>query len=132
MRLGFGKFKLSSGGGAKVFPPVSKENSFGTNGSSVFPVQCSNETPTTSNTLLPENLLSKGKNAEVALEDPVATSDLKRCRSPGRNAHATIARSDGESSEGQLQQSPPPSSHREVSTQITKEAFGALGNSSHS
>jgi hypothetical protein len=131
MRLRFGKFKPSFGGGVKVFLPVSKENSFGTNGSSVSLALCSNKAPAAPNTLPSGSLLSNGKNADVALEDPATTNDLKGCRSPCRSVQATLVRSDGESSERCFQRSPPPNSHREVSTQIAKEAAGALGNSSH-
>ncbi len=68
MCLGFGKFKPSFGGGndAKVFPPVSKEASFGTNGSSILPSQCSSEAPVAPSIFLPESLLNKGKNADAA------------------------------------------------------------------
>jgi hypothetical protein len=131
---GFGKFKprSGSGGGAKVFLPVSKEVLFGTNGSFVLPVQCSSETLAAPSTLLLESLLSKGKNTNAALEDPVATSDSKSCRSPGKSAQTATIQSDGESHEGNLQRSPLPICHREVSTQFAMGTAGAPGSFSQS
>jgi hypothetical protein len=132
--LGFGKPKPSpgdggGGGGAKTFPLGSKEISFDTNGPSVPSAHCSSAAPNAPRTFLSESLLSKGKYAAATSEDPAPTSALNRCQAPSTQAAST--RSDGEASEKRLQRPSPPNSHREVSTQSSKEAAGVLGISSH-
>ncbi|CAK9867606.1 unnamed protein product [Sphagnum jensenii] len=131
VRLGFRKPKRSPGGsgGAKAFPLGGKEISLDANRPSVLLAHGSNEALNAPLTHLSENLFSKGKCAVAAPEDPATTSAWNRCQAPSTQAAST--RSDGEASEERLQRPPPPSSHREVSTQSSKEAAGAPGYLSH-
>jgi len=135
-RLGLGKFKSiksSSGGdgGAKTFPPTSKEASSATDGSSDPPMQGSCKALAVPSTLLLESLFSeKGKNVGQTPADSTALSESERCQSPSKDAQATTAWSDGKSCEGPLQRPSPPIKHREVSTQFAKIAAGASGSSS--
>jgi hypothetical protein len=125
-RLGFRKFKSnkpSSSGGAKTFPPTSKEVSLATNESSDPPVQGSCETPAAPSTLLPESLFSKkGKSVRQTSTDPAALNESEKCQSPSKDAQATTAWSDGKSHEGHLQWPSLPIRHRDVSTQFAKGA----------
>jgi hypothetical protein len=128
--LGFGKFKPSSVGGAKAFPPKSKKVAFGSVSPSASPTRCSSEAPVASNPFPPENLLSSGKEVDAEPEDPAATSELQRRQPPGGSVQAiTTTRSDGEPSEERPQRSSPPSRHREAPLQLAKEATGAPGSS---
>jgi hypothetical protein len=85
-RLGFGKFKLSSGSGTKVFPPESKKIAFGTGSFFVPPLRCSNEALAAPNFFPSESLLSNGKKADVEPEDSAATNKLQRRQPPGGSA----------------------------------------------
>ncbi len=64
--------------------------------------------------------------------DPAAPSESGRPQAPGKDVKATTTRSQVESCEGCFQRSPSPFKHREVSTQFSKDAAEAPGNSSQS
>jgi hypothetical protein len=128
VRLGFGKFKLRSSGGAKAFPPKSKKAAFDTGSFYVPPMRCSSEAPVAPSSFPPKNLLNSGKKADAELEDSAATNELQRQQHPGGSAQAIItAQSDGEPSEERPQRSSPLSCHREASLQLAKDATGAPG-----
>ncbi len=82
----FGKFKPSFGDGAKVFPPESKENKFGTDSFSILPMRCSSEALVASSSFPPKNLLSSRKKANATPEDSAVTSEVQRWQPPGGNA----------------------------------------------
>ncbi|CAM6023817.1 unnamed protein product [Sphagnum balticum] len=115
-RQGFGKFKcnkLNPSGGGSTWPPSSLSHEIASaNGSLVWFVHGSRKAPFAPNFPSPGRSLSKeGKIASQAPADSITPNDLERCHLPTKNAQAFSTRSDGESREGRLQRSSPPTSH---------------------